>query len=112
MNLAETIDHALELTIAMQEALQRDDPLAAMEVLPVRSLAMGRFQDAHREASHSQKIAQATKIQKLKQLDEQLQSEAGHALQTIAKSLREGPNNTTSRSEQSTCLTGCLDRRA
>ncbi len=112
MTLSNAIQHALELTGALADALERDDMGAALEILPVRGLAMERFQEAHRRAGPEELASCRSSLIELKQRDEQLQAEAGCRLQEAADVMHRNSHATPPRPDNNPCLSGCLDRHA
>ncbi len=112
MDLFQAIDHVRDLTSAMQVALNQDDPARALDLLPVRSLAMEKFQSAHRNASAAERAAAATKVHELQHLDKQLQEDVEIILMATAKAMHESPPPASPRAEPNPCLTSCLDRHA
>ncbi len=112
MKLIEAIEHAVNLTLEIQKALDRDDTAGALELLPVRSLAMDRFQNEHSKASPAELRDCASGLQELMTLDAALQSEAGRQLMSAAESLHTSQAPTHKRADPTPCLSGCLDRHA
>lgn len=110
MHLENALTQAITRTREIREALDRDDLVEALELIPVRGKAMEALQAAHRGASDTQIAACRDRFQELHDLDAALQEDAGSRLEEAAGDLHTATAGQNSRPEKKPCLTSCVDR--